>query len=152
MGKGTQSFVADPRNERVLVYVDGALVPRDEAKVSVFDSGFVLGDGVWEGFRLVNGRIAFLDAHLDRLYEGARANDLRDGVHVRLMVTRGLRKTPNQDPRIALGTPTIVIVAEWKEPDPELFRRGLRLFTSTIRCSPPDMFDMRLNSHSRLNL
>src|SRR5919202_5404962 len=107
MGKGTQSFVADPRNERVLVYVDGALVPRDEAKVSVFDSGFVLGDGVWEGFRLVNGRIAFLDAHLDRLYEGARAidldpgpraalvealqrtiaaNDMRDGVHVRLMV------------------------------------------------------------------
>ncbi|WP_137123864.1 aminotransferase class IV [Roseomonas sp. HF4] len=171
---GSQDFPADPRNAAVRVYVNGALVPRDEARVSVFDAGFVLGDGVWEGVRLHRGRMVFLDAHLDRLFEGARAIDLdigltraevvaalqatldangmQDGVHVRLMVTRGLKKTPNQDPRHTIGPATVVIVAEWKQPNPALMTQGLSLFTSTIRCSPADMFDMRLNSHSRLNL
>jgi branched-chain amino acid aminotransferase len=171
---GSQDFPADPRNAGVLVYVNGALVPRDEARVSVFDAGFVLGDGVWEGVRLHKGRLVFLDAHLDRLFDGARAIDLdigltraelvaalhetlaanamQDGVHLRLMVTRGLKKTPNQDPRHTIGRATIVIVAEWKQPNPALQRSGLSLFTSSIRCSPADMFDMRLNSHSRLNL
>jgi branched-chain amino acid aminotransferase len=171
---GSQDFPADPRNAAVRVYVNGALVPRDEARVSVFDAGFVLGDGVWEGVRLHKGRMVFLDAHIDRLFEGARAIDLdigltraevvaalqatldangmEDGVHVRLMVTRGLKKTPNQDPRHTIGPATVVIVAEWKQPNPALATRGLSLFTSTIRCSPADMFDMRLNSHSRLNL
>lgn len=174
MVQGSQGFVEDPRNDEVLVHVNGELVPRSEAKVSVLDSGFVLGDGVWEGFRLVNGRIAFLDAHLDRLYEGAQAIDLdiglaraelvdalyrvvkanamQSGVHIRLMVTRGLKKTPNQDPRYSLGKATIVIIAEHKQVNPEVLARGLKLFTSTIRCSAPDVFDMRLNSHSRLNL
>ena len=153
---GSQDFPADPRNARVLVHVNGALVPRDEARVSVFDAGFVLGDGVWEGLRLHKGRLVFLDAHLDRLFEGARAIDLdiclsraaiiealhatlaangmEDGVHLRLMVTRGIKKTPNQDPRHTLGRATIVIVAEWKLPNPQLQTRGLSLFTSTIRC------------------
>jgi branched-chain amino acid aminotransferase len=171
---GSQDFPPDPRNASVRVYVNGALVPRDEARVSVFDAGFVLGDGVWEGMRLHKGRLAFLDAHLDRLFEGARAIDLdigmtreaivaalhetlaangmEDGVHLRLMVTRGMKKTPNQDPRHAIGPATVVIVAEWKQPNPALQTLGLSLFTSTIRCSPADMFDMRLNSHSRLNL
>jgi branched-chain amino acid aminotransferase len=134
----------------------------------------VLGDGVWEAFRLVNGTLLFVAEHLQRLFEGARAIDLdigltdkeladalyetvdangmRTGVHVRLMVTRGVRQTPNQDPRYAVGTPTIVIVAEHKEPNPEIRTSGLHLFTSTMRCSPPDMYDLRLNSHSRLNL
>jgi branched-chain amino acid aminotransferase len=169
---GTQDYVPDPRNDRVLVYVDGALVPRAQAKVSVFDSGFVLGDGVWEGFRLHKGKLAFLDAHLDRLYAGARtialdigrtraelvaalretldANGMTDGVHVRLMITRGPKRTPNQDPRHGLGRPTIVIVAEHKTPPP--LNAGIRLHTSRIRCSPAEIFDMRLNSHSRLNL
>jgi len=172
--KGSQDFAADPRNARVLIHVNGALVPRDEARVSVFDSGFVLGDGVWEGLRLHKGRLLFLDTHLDRLYEGARAIDLdigltrealtealwatlrangmEDGVHIRLMVTRGLKKAPNQDPRHAIGPATIVIAAEWKQPSPAILTQGLTLFTSTIRCTPADMFDMRLNSHSRLNL
>jgi branched-chain amino acid aminotransferase len=168
-----QGYVDDPRNENVLVYVNGAFVPRDQASVSVFDAGFVLGDGVWEGLRLVQGRLVALDDHMKRLYEGAGAiqldiglgkeeliaaiqatldrNGMTDGAHVRLMITRGRKKTPNQDPRFALGQATIVIVAEYKAPKPEVKAAGLKLFTSTIRCSGPDVFDLRLNSHSRLN-
>ncbi len=172
--KGAQTHVHDPRNEAVLVYVNGELVPRDKAVVSVFDSGFVLGDGVWEGFRLVNGRIAFAEAHLTRLLDGAKSieleiglgkaqllaalhetcavNAMRDGVHIRLMVTRGPKHTPNQDPRNVIGPATLVIVAEHKIPDPSVKQRGMTLFTSVFRCSTPDVFDLRLNSHSRLNL
>ncbi len=168
-----QGYVDDPRNAGVLVYVNGAFVPRHEASVSVFDAGFVLGDGVWEGLRLVRGRLVSIDDHLDRLYEGAGSirldigldraallaavretlarNGMEDGAHVRLMVTRGRKTTPNQDPRFAPGPATIVIVAEYKAPLPESKARGLRLFTSAIRCSTPDVFDLRLNSHSRLN-
>lgn len=171
---GSQDFAPDPRNAAALIWLNGALVPRDRAMVSVFDAGFVLGDGVWEGLRLHKGRLLFLDAHLDRLFDGARAialeigldragivaaledtlaaNAMTDGVHIRLMVTRGPKSAPNQDPRNALGRPTVVIVAEHKSPAPDLARRGLKLATSAIRCSPADMFDMRLNSHSRLNL
>ncbi|MCW5752638.1 MAG: aminotransferase class IV [Alphaproteobacteria bacterium] len=172
--QSAQGYLDDPRNEKVLVYVNGAFVPRGEARVSIFDSGFVLGDGVWEGLRLVRGKIISLDAHLDRLFEGARSialdigldrdgvrraildtlarNGMEDGVHVRLMVTRGVKKTPNQDPRFVIGGATIVIVAEYKTPRPEAKARGLSLFTSTFRTSGPDVFDLRLNSHSRLNL
>ncbi|MCO6186806.1 aminotransferase class IV [Rhizobium sp. L1K21] len=169
-----QGYVADPRNENVLIYVDGAFVPRDKAVVSVFDSGFVLGDGVWEGLRLVNGKVLQLDAHLDRLFEGAgsialdlgrsreeikdaifktlETNGMTDGAHIRLMVSRGLKSTPNQDPRFVIGKATLVIVAEYKAPKPEAKTTGLALFTSTFRTSSPDVFDLRLNSHSRLNL
>src|SRR3954452_13522632 len=171
---GSQDFAADPRNADLRIYVNGALVPRAEAKVSIFDAGFVLGDGIWEGIRLHKGALLFEDAHLDRLFEGARAiqldiglsraelkaamrqtiaaNEMESGVHIRLMVTRGPKKAPNQDPRNALGKPTVVIVAEHKEPSPEIANKGLALATSSIRCSPANMFDMRLNSHSRLNL
>ena len=171
---GSQDFAADPRNAEARIYLNGALVPRAEAKVSVFDAGFVLGDGVWEGLRLHRGALMFLDTHLDRLFEGARAialdigmtreqvksalghmlaaNGMEHGVHIRLMITRGEKKAPNQDPRNALGKPTIAIVAEYKEPSPEIATRGLSLFTSSIRCTPANMFDMRLNSHSRLAL
>jgi len=172
---GSQDFAADPRNENVLVYLNGALVPRAAANVSIFDAGFVLGDGVWEGLRLHKGALMFLDAHLDRLFWGAKqialdiglsadqivddvlwktldANGMTDGVHLRLMVTRGRKKTVNQDPRNAAGAPTIVVVAEHKLPSPQIVAKGLALATSSIRCTPADMFDMRLNSHSRLNL
>lgn len=172
--RGSQAFPPDPRNEGLLVWVNGALVPRAEAVVSVFDAGFVLGDGVWEGLRLVDGRLAFLEAHLDRLLQGAAririgigldrkelaaalqqtvdANGMRDGAHLRLMVTRGTKASPNQDPRQSIGPATIVITAEYKAPPPELYRRGLALATSKFRTSGPETFDMRLNSHSRLNL
>ena len=172
--QSAQGYVADPRNDAVLVYVNGDFVPRNEARVSIFDSGFVLGDGVWEGLRLIDGKLVSLDRHFDRLYQGARSialdigltrgqltaaihatlakNNMTDGVHIRLMVTRGVRSTPNQDPRFVIGGATIVIVAEYKAPRPEVKTRGLSLFTSTFRTSTPDVFDLRLNSHSRLNL
>ncbi len=168
-----QGYVDDHRNAGILVYVNGEFVPRDRASVSVFDAGFVLGDGVWEGMRLVRGRLVSQEAHLARLFEGACAiqldiglspggvaaavratlerNGMHDGVHVRLMVTRGRKTTPNQDPRFATGPATVVIVAEYKVPRPEAKAAGLALMTSTIRCSTPDVFDLRLNSHSRLN-
>ncbi len=171
---GSQDFEEDPANATVLIGLNGALVPRAEARVSVFDAGFVLGDGVWEGLRLHRGVLLFPDQHLDRLYAGAaaisldigmtpgaltgeiwrvlRANGFEHGVHIRVMVTRGIKTGANQDPRNALGTPTIVILAERKAPSPALAANGLALATVAIRCSPASMFDMRLNSHSRLNL
>jgi branched-chain amino acid aminotransferase len=169
-----QGYVDDPRNAGVVVYVNGDFVPRDQAVVSIFDAGFALGDGIWEGLRLVNGRLICIDEHLDRLYEGANAiridigfprdrmkallaetlarNAMTDGAHIRLMVTRGRKSTVNQDPRFVIGGATVVIVAEYKKPNPAVKERGLSLWTSAIRCSTPDVFDLRLNSHSRLNL
>jgi branched-chain amino acid aminotransferase len=171
----THEAVADERNESVLVYVNGEFYPRDEARISVFDSGFLVGDGVWEGIRLHGGEFAFLALHLDRLFEGARAIDLdigmtrqeitgalretvrrngmedSDGVHVRLMVTRGDKKTPSQDPRLVMGGPNVVIIAEHKPADPEVKEQGVRLFTSTVRRPPPDTLDQKLNCHSKLH-
>lgn len=171
--RGTHDALSDERNERVLIYVNGALVPREQARISVFDSGFLVGDGVWEGLRLHHDRLVFLDDHLDRLWQGAkaigldigltraqiteaiwatlRANDMHDGVHVRLMVTRGVKKTPSQDPRLTIGGPTLVIIAEHKQANPAVFEQGVRLFTSTIRRPPPDTLDPKLNCHSKLH-
>ena len=165
--------VSDPRNESVLINVNGELKPRAEAVVSVFDSGFMLGDGVWEGLRVHGGRIAFLDRHLDRLFEGAKAiamdiglsreemterlyetldaNEMRDGAHIRLMVTRGVRSTPYQDRRVVVSGATVVIVAEYKEPPEGLHERGLKLFTVHVRRGDPAVQDPKLNSHSKLN-
>ena len=164
---------SDPRNACVLINVNGVLTPRAEATVSVFDSGFMLGDGMWEGMRVHSGRIAFLDRHLDRLFEGAKAiamdvgldraalekrlyetidaNDMADGGHIRLMVTRGVRSTPYQDPRVVVGGATIVIIAEYKQPPPELAINGLKLFTVHVRRGDPAVQDPKLNSHSKLN-
>ncbi len=162
----------DPRNTTVLVLVNGELVPRDQAVVSVFDAGFVLGDGVWEGLRVSGGHPAFLDQHLDRLQQGAAAialdigrsreqltadlyrlldaNAMTDGVHVRLMVTRGVKATPYQDPRVTVGPATIVLVAEHKLPRPETLERGITLFTTHVRRAAPDTLDPKLNVHSKL--
>lgn len=170
---GTHEYIPDPRNDDVLIYLNGELVPRAEAKVSVFDSGFALGDGVWEGLRLHKGRFAFLDRHIDRLFEGAattqidigmsrdelvaalyrtvRENAMESGVHVRLMVTRGLKHTPSQDPRVNVGPPTVVIAAEYKEASPEPREKGISLITSHIRRGRADVQDPKINSHSKLN-
>jgi branched-chain amino acid aminotransferase len=170
---GSQDYVGDDRNDAVFISVNGELVRRSEAKVSVFDSGFVLGDGVWEGLRLHDGRIAFLDRHFDRLWDGAKmlridiglgrealqarlfdvieANAMRDGVHIRLMVTRGVKRSPYQDPRLTIGSATIVIIPEWKLPRPETLARGLNLFTVHVRRTGPAEQDQKLNSHSKLN-
>jgi len=165
--------VSDPRNASILISVNGELKPRAEAVVSVFDSGFMLGDGVWEGMRVHKGRIAFLDRHLDRLFEGAKAiamdigmsrddlakrlyetldaNRMDGGVHIRLMVTRGVRSTPYQDPRVVVTPATVVIVPEYKEPDPAIYERGLKLFTVHVRRGDPAVQDQKINSHSKLN-
>jgi len=173
MPLGTHDFEDDPRNERILVWVNGELVPRERAVVSVFDAGFVLGDGVWEGLRVRAGHPAFLERHLDRLFEGAkaivldvgrtrcelteaiystlRANDMTEGVHVRLMVTRGVKRTPYQDPRASIGPATIVIIAEHKAPLPSTVTDGIKLFTTHVRRAAPDTLDPKLNAHSKLN-
>ena len=165
--------VSDPRNASILINVNGELKPRAEALVSVFDSGFMLGDGVWEGLRVHRGKLSFLDRHLDRLFEGAKAiamdvglsreeltrrlyetldaNRMSDGAHVRLMVTRGVRSTPYQDPRVVVTPATVVIVAEYKEPHPGVYQRGLKLFTVHVRRGDPAVQDQKINSHSKLN-
>ncbi len=165
--------VSDARNASILINVNGELKRRDEAVVSVFDSGFMLGDGVWEGIRLHKAKLGFLDRHLDRLLEGAKAiamdlglsreelakrlydtleaNGMDEGVHVRLMVTRGVRSTPYQDPRVVVGGPTIVIIPEYKEPPEGIHESGLKLFTVHVRRGDPAVQDQKINSHSKLN-
>ena len=173
MPGSTHAHQGDTRNADIQININGVLFPRAEARVSVFDSGFVLGDGVWEGLRVHNGTIAFLDRHLERLYQGAKtldfvmnvdpqtlterlyatlaANAMRDGVHIRLMVTRGEKSTPYQDPRATISPPTIVIIPEYKEALPETVEQGIRLFTVHVRRGYPDVQDQKLNSHSKLN-
>jgi branched-chain amino acid aminotransferase len=165
--------VSDPRNASILINVNGELKPRAEAVVSVFDSGFMLGDGIWEGLRVHKGRIAFLDRHLDRLFEGAKAiamtldldraaltrrlyetldaNGMEEGVHIRLMVTRGVRSTPYQDPRVVVTPPTVVLIPEYNQPPEGVAERGLKLFTVHVRRGDPAVQDQKINSHSKLN-
>ena len=163
----------DARNADVIAWVDGRLVRAAEASVSIYDSGFLLGDGVWEGLRLYNGRWAFLDDHLDRLFEAARAIDLdlgrdRDGVkaaleetraangmtenaHARLMVTRGRKTRPFQHPRLSRAGPTMAIIMEHSAPVAALRARGVRLATVPQVRGLPMSQDPKLNSHSKLN-
>lgn len=170
---GVHDYLTDPRNADILVSVNGELKKRDEAVVSVFDSGYILGDGVWEGLRVMDGGIAFLPEHLKRLWAGAKAldmdigltkealtarltdclkaNGMEDGVHIRLMVTRGIKKTPYQGPRFTITQPTIVIIPEYKSPVPEIVETGVTLFTVHVRRTGPAEQDQKLNSHSKLN-
>lgn len=173
MANSTHAYAQDPRNETILININGELVPRAQAVVSVFDSGFILGDGIWEGLRVHRGGIPFLDRHLKRLWEGAKAldldmglsqaalaerlfstvaaNEMKDHVHIRLMVSRGIKTTPYQDPAFTIGGPTIVIIPEYKTPDPTLNDRGVRLYTVYVRRGYADVQDPRINSHSKLN-
>ena len=170
---GVHDFVYDARNADIQVSINGVLKHRDEATVSVFESGYLLGDGVWEGMRVYNGGVAFLDAHLKRLYAGAKTIDMdigltptelsqqlfdclktqgmTDGVHIRLMVTRGIKKTPYQGPRFTISPPTVVIIPEYKAPVPEIRAKGVSLFTAHVRRTGPAEQDQKLNSHSKLN-
>jgi len=166
----THASLEDPRNADILIWVNGTLTPRDRATVSVYDSGFLLGDGVWEGLRLHHGRWAFLDDHLDRLFEGARAIDLEigmdrtaladaldqtraangmaDDAHARLMVTRGLKLRPFQHPSLSVSGPTVVIIAEHSVPS---IPKPIRLATVPHLRGLPMTQDPKLNSHSKLN-
>ena len=173
MAKGTHEYIEDERNRDILININGELLPREQATVSVFDSGFILGDGVWEGLRLHHGVVVFLKDHLRRLYQGAKAldldigltpteltqrlidtleaNNMHDGVHIRLMVTRGVKITPYQDPRCTIPGSTIVIIAEYKTPSPRKIEGGIRLFTTHVRRGYPDVQDQKMNSHSKIN-
>ncbi len=173
MVHGTHNAIPDERNKDILIYVNGELLPRAEAKISVFDSGYLVGDGIWEALRLHEGVLVFQDQHLDRLYTGAatigmdigmtkealiaevwktlKANDMHDHVHVRFMLTRGLKKTPSQDPRLTISGPNLVIIAEHKQASEESRKKGITLFTSSIRRGSPDYLDPRLNCHSKLH-
>ena len=172
MVASTHAAVDDARNADIQVYINGEFHHRREARISVFDSGFLVGDGIWEGLRLHRGRFAFLDRHLDRLRSASRAtgidiggredliealyatverNGMTDDVHVRLMITRGDKKTPSQHPSNLVGGPNVVIIAEHKRADPTVADRGISLFTATVRRPPPDTLDQRLNCHSKLH-
>jgi branched-chain amino acid aminotransferase len=173
MVHGTHNALDDPRNEDILILINGELLPRKDAKISVFDSGYLVGDGVWEGLRLHHNVLVFWDDHMKRLFQGAKAigmnikmtseeiksqvksvlaaNNMVDGVHIRVMVTRGVKKTPSQDPRLTISGPNIVIIAEYKKADPSTRNKGITLFTSTVRRGSPDYLDPRLNCHSKLH-
>lgn len=173
MVKSTHASVADDRNESVEIYINGEFFPRHEAKVSVFDAGFLVGDGIWEGIRLHHGEFPFLERHMQRLFASAAAvsidigmtateieqalratvnrNKMDDHVHLRLMITRGPKKTPSQHPSNSIGGPTMVIIAEHKKADPAVLNEGISLFTATVRRPSPDMLDQKLNCHSKLH-
>jgi len=166
----THQAEEDARNQTIEIYVDGKIVPRDRAKVSVYDSGFMLGDGVWEGLRLYGGTWAFLNDHMDRLFEAAKAidldigkdragvigaleatraaNDMHSDVHARLMITRGVKVKPFQHPSLSRSGPTMVIIMEHSKP---LIPRPIRLATVPHLRGLPMTQDPKLNSHSKLN-
>ena len=166
----THQAEEDARNEAILIYVNGRIMPKAEATVSVYDSGFLLGDGVWEGLRLYNGRWTFMDEHIDRLFEAAKAIDLdirltRDGVkqavletqkansmtsdvHARLMVTRGVKTRPFQHPKLSQSGPTMVIIMEHSR---QKLPRPIKLATVPHMRGLPMTQDPKLNSHSKLN-
>lgn len=170
---GTHNAEADPRNADINISINGQLHPRAEAKISVFDSGYLVGDGVWEALRLTDDVLVFWDEHMDRLWQAAAtvgmplpfsrgdllaqvhttlaANDMHTGVHVRIMVTRGIKKTPSQDPRLTISGPNVVIIPEHKIASADSKAQGVRLFTSTIRRGSPDYLDPKLNCHSKLH-
>ena len=171
--RSTHDAAEDPRNRDILIYVNGELLPRAEAKVSVYDSGFLLGDGMWEGLRLHNGRWAFLDDHLDRFLDSCKAVSLDPGMtreelraaldrtaaangmtgdaHARLMLTRGIKDRPFQHPGLSRSGPTLVIIAEHSRPAPGLRAEGIRLATVPQVRGLPHAQDAKLNSHSKLN-
>ena len=171
--KGTHSYQDDDRNENIQIYINGRLYPRSDACISVFDSGFLLGDGVWEGLRLLNNHLVFLREHLDRLYSGAKqlaieigytqeelielinktleANNMKTGVHIRLIVSRGLKKTPYQHPSANAEDRSIVIIPEYKEADKKVNENGIRLVKVNTRRGSQNSQDPRLNTLSKLN-
>ena len=166
----THQAAEDARNDNILIYVNGKIVPKSEAVVSVYDSGFMLGDGIWEGLRLYNGKWAFLDEHLDRLFEASlaidldikmnrqevfqaleqtrNANAISSNAHARLMITRGVKKRPFQHPNLSQSGPTFVIIIEHSKPK---LPRPINLATVPHMRGLPMTQDPKLNSHSKLN-
>ncbi len=169
----THDAIDDPRNRDIQIYVNGEIVHRDEARVSVYDSGFMLGDGMWEGLRLYNGRWAFFDEHMERFFASCKtvslevgldragildalqrtagANAMTTDVHCRLMLTRGVKDKPFQHPGLSRSGPTLVIIMEHSKPAEHLSDRGIRLATVPQTRGLPMSQDAKLNSHSKLN-
>ncbi|MDP7002594.1 MAG: aminotransferase class IV [Candidatus Thalassarchaeaceae archaeon] len=170
---GTHEYHDDPRNESLLISVNGKLFPRSEAKVSVFDAGYLLGDGVWESFRLHNGVLVFLEEHLDRLLHGAadismepkrtreeirdeilrvvKANGMHDDVHLRLILSRGIKPTPYQAPWVISSPPTLVIIPEYKKANPDRAVEGIKLVSVGVRRGGSEIQNPRINSLSKHN-
>ena len=150
MVHGTHNALEDSRNNDILISINDELFSRNDAKISVFDSGYLVGDGVWEALRLHDGVLVFVDDHLNRLWQSSKtvgmslpftkeeliekvwqvlnANSMRDGVHVRIMVTRGIKKTPSQDPRLTISGPNVVIIPEYKKASNDSKEKGITLF------------------------
>ena len=169
----THDFEEDIRNSEILVYVNGKFLPRQDATISVFDSGFLLGDGVWEGIRYHKGKFLFLRRHLERLFWGAaqidmdigkslgdvesilhetvKINKMETGVHVRLIVSRGIKSTPYQDPSFTISEPTVVAIPEYKHPSPVIKERGISLVSVDIIRGSSNIQDHRINSLSKFN-
>jgi len=170
---GTHEYTDDPRNANVWISIDGELFRRPEAKISVMDAGFLLGDGVWEAFRLHHGSLVFIDDHLDRLWHGANvigleipisreelvsrigevvsANEMYDQVHIRLIITRGLKPTPYQAPWVVSSLPTVVIIPEHKKANAQRAIEGISLVTVDVIRGPQNAQDPRINSLSKHN-
>ena len=171
--RGTHDYVEDIRNLEVLVYINDKFYPRQDASISVFDSGYLLGDGVWEGIRYHNGKFIFLEQHLERLFWGAsqidmdigktidevttilydtvKENKMETGVHVRLIVSRGIKSTPYQDPSFTVSKPTIVVIPEYKQPSPDTQNNGIKLVSVDIIRGSSKVQDHRINSLSKFN-
>ena len=168
----THDYIADKRNDDILIYINGDFFIRSEAKISVFDSGFLLGDGVWEGIRLHNNKLIHLNDHINRLFEGAmliamkihlsknelkeaiwqtlKKNNMQSDTHIRLIVSRGIKSTPYQHPKVTIGKPTVVIIPEYKKPNREVFDSGIRLASvNTKRDSAVQ--NPQINSLSKMN-
>lgn len=170
---GTHNALEDSRNKTIKISINGELFKREDAKISVFDSGYLVGDGIWEALRLHDGVLVFLNDHLNRMWNAAatvgmhlpfskddltnsiwktlNANEMNTDVHVRIMVTRGIKKTPSQDPRLTISGPNVVIIPEYKKASKISKEKGITLFTSSIRRGSPDYLDPKLNCHSKLH-
>lgn len=170
---GTHNSIEDNRNNNIKILINDEFFNREDAKISVFDSGYLVGDGVWEAMRLHDGVLVFKNQHFNRLWSAAKTigivlpftkedleakinsviqlNNMETNVHVRVMVTRGIKKTPSQDHRLTISGPNVVIIAEHKKASQESKNKGITLFTSTVRRGSPDYLDPKLNCHSKLH-
>ncbi len=171
--KGTHNYLDDKRNENIKIYINGKFYKRKDAKISVFDSSTMLGDGIWDSLRYHNDNFIFLKEHLDRLYKDAKLIDLKihltrkklsealiktiqinkmkTDVHLRIIVSRGIKSTPYQSPKVTISKPTIIIIPEYKKPDIKAYKKGLKLVTvKTIR-GPINVQNPQINSLSKLN-
>ena len=168
----THDYVKDSRNDNIKIYINGEYYHRSEAKISVFDSGFLLGDGVWEGIRLHNNKLIHLETHIDRLFVGAKSismkihlskeeiinalwstlkeNNMSSDTHIRLIVSRGIKSTPYQHPKVTISTPTIVIIPEYKRPNKDVIDKGIRLVSVQTRRDSA-VQDPKINSLSKMN-